>query len=347
VISVDWVSFKTGYSGPPILQRITSFDTSTGELKTLAPRGVIGTPSHSSSFRAFASGSELHLSGNPVKILTGQNVYGTDDLIALCKAFYRLFITTLGAPRCPMTEANLNAGSVTLTRVDLCAGIQMASRVEAQSLIHALAKSGNVPFRGRGILEGRTTVSFGRGSQLGMFKCYLKGPELEAHPPQVQPAELERLKAVTDAMVRFEATYRLKALNPLGLAMPKNWTPDTPGELLETWMSRLELPENQTFQTFDASKLARHHLATYELWRTGGDMRALLSRASFFRHRKVFLEAYGIDIGVQQEREPGPDLSNVVPLVRVLREPTWWRPDPGIFWKMVEDREKARARPKV
>ena len=54
----------------------------------------------------------------------------------------------------------------------------------------------------------------------------------------------------------------------------------------------------------------------YDAWKAGRDLRATLSRPTFYRYRSELLK-HGIDIAVKQERQ-GPDLSNVVPLRTVL-----------------------------
>ncbi|CAA32522.1 gene X product [Lineavirus I22] len=53
---------------------------------------------------------------------------------------------------------------------------------------------------------------------------------------------------------------------------------------------------------------------TYVCWKQGICVTDMVSRATYFRHRKV-LKEFGIDIAVTVDRV---DNSNVVPLIRVL-----------------------------
>ena len=55
---------------------------------------------------------------------------------------------------------------------------------------------------------------------------------------------------------------------------------------------------------------------TYALWRQGFDVRSMLPKATFYRH-KTLLKDYEIDISLPHEQCDN-HASNVVPLVRVL-----------------------------
>ena len=56
--------------------------------------------------------------------------------------------------------------------------------------------------------------------------------------------------------------------------------------------------------------------ATYQLWFDGHDVRSMVSRPTFYRHRNQLLE-HGIDISMASNKVQ-PDRSNVVPLVRTI-----------------------------
>lgn len=54
--------------------------------------------------------------------------------------------------------------------------------------------------------------------------------------------------------------------------------------------------------------------STYTLWQEGHDLRNLISRTTYHRHRKD-LKQYGINIDLRPE---SIEKSNVIPLVRIL-----------------------------
>ena len=61
-------------------------------------------------------------------------------------------------------------------------------------------------------------------------------------------------------------------------------------------------------------KLPQKLRATYVHWQNGENMFTLLTKATFYRHRKLLLE-HGIDINTVRPKRAAP---NIVPLIRVL-----------------------------
>lgn len=64
--------------------------------------------------------------------------------------------------------------------------------------------------------------------------------------------------------------------------------------------------------------------ASYQLWRQGADLRQLLAKNTFYRHRRELL-AYGVDIAAMHL---SPEHNNIVPLMRIIEalpvaNPTW------------------------
>jgi II/X family phage/plasmid replication protein len=54
----------------------------------------------------------------------------------------------------------------------------------------------------------------------------------------------------------------------------------------------------------------------YQSWKDGHDLRTILTRPTFYRHRSALL-AYGVDIAIKQDRQEA-EISNVVPIRVVL-----------------------------
>jgi len=69
-------------------------------------------------------------------------------------------------------------------------------------------------------------------------------------------------------------------------------------------------------QLLDLSKLPSSVRSTYQLWFDGHDLMSILSKPTFYRHRKQLLE-HCIDISLPSNKTQ-PDRSNVVPLVRTI-----------------------------
>ena len=71
--------------------------------------------------------------------------------------------------------------------------------------------------------------------------------------------------------------------------------------------------------------------SSYLHWNNGVDLRAVLSKATFYRHRKG-LQEFGIDIAIRKETI---DRSNVIPLIRVLEAVPASVPDWAFDLKLV------------
>lgn len=74
------------------------------------------------------------------------------------------------------------------------------------------------------------------------------------------------------------------------------------------------MSEQITLSTEAMNALPRRLLSTYVLWSGGENPREIMSKPTFYKHRKELLE-YGIDINLPTEKA---NSSNVIPLVRVL-----------------------------
>lgn len=73
-------------------------------------------------------------------------------------------------------------------------------------------------------------------------------------------------------------------------------------------MTILDLSVEQLYE------MPRAVSGTYCCWRRGFDLHQLVSKSTYYRHRKVLL-TYGVDISVLH---PNPERETVVPLQRVI-----------------------------
>ncbi|HFX7289489.1 TPA: phage/plasmid replication protein, II/X family, partial [Escherichia coli] len=117
---------------------------------------------------------------------------------------------------------------------------------------------------------------------------------------------------------------RTTELIDLNLTLGSNWNIDTPNKLFSEYVGRIEMNQNAILTDEKIVKLPRKIQSTYLLWKQGANMKEMLPKPTFYRHRKELL-SFGIDINFYCE---SPDSNNVVPLVRTLEAkpaqiPTW------------------------
>lgn len=335
---IDWLTLRVVSGYVPAAGAVLSL-TPDGEIEwRIAKRTQVeGSHSSSVSLRTVgwvkSLGGNLEISGNPVKFLQGHNLFGTSDLQGLVSAFVRAVYARIGYQPSEAELAAIDQGKCWLTRIDVNRNADFGTKPRALNAIRALSECSHLSHRGRGSLVAEGTCYWGQRSRYFSLKAYAKGVELQKHKlPDTLPNR-NQLIGYSEGIVRREATIWVRELRRRGLEWVCNWATSkvTPDSLFDELFGRLSIAE-ATMRVQDNTEAIPPRLrAVYQLWRDGYDVRALVSRPTFYRHRKALL-AHGVDIAVKQPR----DVSNVVPLVVTLvgREvgvPDWARGTPLYF----------------
>ena len=103
-------------------------------------------------------------------------------------------------------------------------------------------------------------------------------------------------------------------LKDLHLDYAAHWTPDTAKQLLcSLVLDGLEISDNMPAPDDVLNTLPYRLRLVYQSWKNGDDLRQMLPKNTFYRHRRALLP-YGIDIAIPQQAER----NNVIPLIRYL-----------------------------
>jgi II/X family phage/plasmid replication protein len=288
--------------------------TPDGEIEWQTPKWLQARGSHDATLAVKARVGEIELSGSPAKFLQGHNAFGSDDLLGLCVEVVTRALDQLGIELEPREREDLENGLFSVLRVDVNYSYCTGGRANALAWIRAAEQHGYLQHRGRGMLKG-TTVVWGSKSRYWQLKAYCKGQEIEAHKHRL-PQELVHRSNVEmwcDDKLRVELQMNARYLRERSLDVAANWRSDTPSVLHSEHLSRLTLSGEMRLGPSERDALSRELRKTYELWASGSDVRELLSRRTFYRHRARLLPL-GVDIAVAQ---PNPR-ANVVPLVRYI-----------------------------
>lgn len=285
--------------------------------------------------------THLEVSGNPTKFFQGHNLWGTDDLHALV-------IHTLedlcgrpefGLAPTPSDRAAWFAGDVRLTRVDETQSFHLSGRADVLSWIRSAEQTAVLPFRGRGQLSGGSTLYFGQHSRRWSLKLYAKGEEVRAKGhEQVIVLDSPEALAWADRTLRAELCLRSMELRRLNLDLVSGWSARAgvdcvvPARLLLDRLGAMTMTTTANLSAAVLEGLKPSLRLAYQSWESGVDLRAVLSRATFYRYRAELL-AHGVDIVAVNPSER----SNVVPLVRVLEAvpagvPDWAYGSP-LYWE--------------
>jgi hypothetical protein len=341
---IDWVSFSLPYSGPPVGLQYFKRESWDAPIEPAFSKPVDVVGSHSSALKVQAIGGRLYVSGNPVKFFTGQNIAGTNDLGRLVRMTVDAVWDLLRLMPCLDAFRALESGDVNLTRVDCTFAYSVGSDDDVVTWLEAMERACHVRFRGRGHFDqGMCSLMFGltmqgegkkaKASRRSTFKFYNKWREVGAHPMTCREDIAQELRECILGAVRGEACYRGIELQRLGYERLSAWDEGTALKLHREWVDRMEMAETFTLKSEQEKDLPRWLQSTYRHWRSGEDVRGLLSRRTFYRQRKELL-AHGIDIA--QPRITAADPVKVIPILRVLEA----KPIPeddleALFWRLV------------
>ena len=296
-----------------------------GELKVLRSDRVLLEGSHDSRLWVSSpTGTDLFLSGNPVKFFQGHNLFGSSDVHGLFFAAGSAVRQRLGLFPSPQTYKSCEF-THRFSRIDLTRSFRFASDAHARAWLRTVGCTART--RHGGALMRGDTVYFGKSSRRWSFKLYLKSDELQARSKhhhvseKLSQASIRQLHDWSVGVVRFELTLRGLELKDLV------FDDGAPGRIWESYFSRILLNRNteagetdMTEQTLPQS--LRGYVAR---WRFGEDLRATLTKPTYYRVRRELLDHLGIDIAVVQQK-PERDVSRVV--CSSVLDSKGWDPEP-------------------
>lgn len=309
-------------------------------------------PSSSRNFRVWTPNpGQLYLSGNPVKLIQGHNLWGNLDLWGYYLEAGSWVRQHAGLFPGPSTWESCRFGSPRYTRIDITRSYRFRSDQEALDYIrhvvgHAKSRHGQAKLYGSG------TAYFGQNSRRWTLKVYAKRQELEAGirgaarrirnlAAKVLPVELGMSDELMDwatGVVRFELTIRALELQRYDPPLDLHDSQVLRG-LWQAYFDTIQFNENAAMThraDLIEESLPGRLQGTLALWRTGRDLRAVLKRDTFYRHRREILEACAIDIAVPPIQGVEPDAA-----VRVGLDPAGWDPEP-LGSHLVEPREELK-----
>jgi len=276
------------------------------------------------SFRTSTRSAEpcthVEVSGNLSKLFQAHNLWGTDDLFGLILDTINLLVQRFDLTPTDTDRDLWARGLIPLTRVDVTDSFRLGSRSEVLAWLRAAEQTAHLSHRGRGQLTKGTTLYFGKHSRRWSLKLYAKGQEIAAkgHEQSVL-ARLPHAIAWADPILRAELVLRGMELRRLGLGYLHEWAdlegvPFEPLQLLRDRLGAMTMTTARTLPDDVLDSLTSGQKTAYFAWLSGTDLRAVLSRPTFYRLRAKLLP-HGIDVATLQL---APEKSNVVPLVRVL-----------------------------
>lgn len=317
---IDWVTIKVPFHHPDVISGGLFISVNPdGSVEYQTPKRLQITGSYTSSMTVRTTNVnrdgqtvEVQLSGNPVKFLQGHNVWGSTDLPNLVAETIIKVSAALGVTQPDHVFSRL-AGS-TLSRVDINQMYDLGSRENVLAYLNHLGQNSRT--RSQSAVVKGTTVYHNKTSARWSAKFYSKGQEIEL-PRNNKQGTLEltnSVKSYADPMLRVEITLKANELRDRSLRLLGEWQMIDCEEIFDNYHERITMPDQEIMLI--PENLPSSVRLTYVSWKEGHDLRSLLSRPTYYRHRKQLLE-HGIDISLPSGKAQ-PDQTNVTPFIRTI-----------------------------
>ncbi|MEL86381.1 Replication-associated protein G2P [Salmonella enterica] len=329
---IDWLSAVYPCVHNPLpAGSVVSIDAD-GEIEWKAVKGLSVRGSHESTMYVRSQGSDgegrathIYIDGNPSKYLQGHNVVGSDDLRGLAVTVYARILSQLNIPHHMSSYFEVLNGNFKIFRVDINYMYSLGSLENVRAWLYAAEFKAKTR-HGRLSAKGGTVYA-GKSSRRWSLKFYSKYDEHMSGKKGHQIPDKFVYEGLLDwckDKVRIELILRSLELKKLNQTLGKSWNKETAMQLFSDYIGRLEMSQNTLLSDKVISNLPRHLQSTYLLWKQGANVKGIIPKNTFYRHRRDLI-AYGIDINFYCE---SPDSNNVIPLIRILEAkpaeiPSW------------------------
>jgi II/X family phage/plasmid replication protein len=264
--------------------------------------------------------NSIMIDGNLAKFLQGHNVFGIRDLNRLLfLAFSKIgqIIPELSANQLEFRRAQVRIlkGDYAIKMLDINQLYDCGSDANVEAFLHAVEMRART--RSGRSSRDKGTAYVNKTSRRWAFKFYNKLREMMAGKGHKLPEDLlgMGLHEFVSGKVRAELRLCSLELKERGITKGAHLTEAVLAELFTEYLGKITMTDNATLIGKELEEVSRYLHSSYLLWQQGANLRELLPRNTFYRHRKELLE-HGIDISVPPVITP--EKSNVIPLIRII-----------------------------
>ncbi len=257
--------------------------------------------------------SHLWCNGNPSKFLQGHNVFGSDDAVSLLYDVFCILVKQFDLHPTQEEIYRIKTGDYPLKMVDVNYSFSLPCRIDVLAFIRALEFKAKTR-HGRPSMKGGT-LYFGKNSKRWAIKLYCKAEEIETKRGEI-PLKLigQGIETWAEDKLRIELRLLKKELEDLNIKKVKDLDKQTLQRLFNEYLRKIDMNEQIKLTEEVMMEMPNKLRSTYTLWSEGHDLRSMISKATYYRHR-IDLKEFGINIDLRPE---STTKTNVVPLVRIL-----------------------------
>jgi II/X family phage/plasmid replication protein len=301
---IDWVTARLPLAcdGPLNGGSVISI-SGDGEVEWRTDRRLEVEGSYSAKITIRGGFGAVDVSGNPAKFLQGHNLFGPSELLPLMTRTMEKIADVLSLSPTPDDRAAWHQGRYILSRVDNARMLDCGSPERARKLLGVLGQVARTKYQGT--LVDSSTVYIGKRSRRLKLKFYDKAAELRKHrlSATLAPTGHQLLSDFAAGKVRAELTVGSKWFHESPLRDAWWWDAATPGRLLDDRLATLEVSDTMRLTDDVVQGLPARLVPIYDAWCAGRDLRALYSKAHFYRVRRQLLDLAGVDIARVQPRQ--------------------------------------------
>lgn len=263
------------------------------------------------SVRSTKDGKFLTITGSYIKWLTGQNIIGTTNLIALCSMVFKRVCERLSLTPTEDELKAIECGKFKLMRLDYAVHCDAESEENALFLQQQIKKHWSFKYPNYSQYRHLQTLYLSQRHRRQIFKTYLKGIEVGEKGDFIGVAFGTELKRISNRLVRLELTWKSSYLGENKLASEPHisyrWARAWKGNLARKLMKKAIrkllgglvgvkpelLKHGEKLSNMDQLAVAAHRAGVPVELLTKG-------KRAFKRLRDKILQNVGIDIALPQ-----------------------------------------------
>ena len=291
---VDWLRVKVEVAhNPDKLNDGMRFDVAkTGDSYSEPMKSYkeiwLTEPSYSSKLKVKSTkDGTLLIDGNLGKWLTGHNITGDSDVIALVHStVMKLAETSEHITPTQQQLDDIQKGYFKVDMIDVNKAILFETKDESLQYLERLKFHASYPRFDKVVKSNG--IYFGWDCKRKVFKYYHKGTEVDINKKYQH--KTDELQALANRMIRCELRLKWRELNDRSLLSGFNWTPEIVKKLIDDAHSGLILPEPINFPD-DLPKKYIRFITCFKASSLEG-----YTTSTIDRMRRDLMKNYGVDL---------------------------------------------------
>ena len=242
--------------------------------------------------------TELVIECSVARFLTGQNVFGSEDLQGQVLKVSQAVCKHLGIHPTAAEKRAIRQGRVQLSRVDLVTHHKFGADADVEHFLKAMKLQ--LAFGSRFFSAyGNETLYINQHSDMKTLKFYNKGREINAHKLHPELPRRLHIEAVCQGLLRVEHTMRLRYLKTQRIKQVRDWDATTARLALRTSVTELQLRNVRLMQYEPRAALKNQANTLLAAHMKGVDVETIInSNRALKAHAREIAEATGINIFV-------------------------------------------------